>query len=150
MDQVAQNLCAPRLVAAGAVIPLHSIDDLGVAPAGNHRISNPPELVSVYRKVRVGPAGIDMTIETRLLSDGSLRAELVINNKTTIPRLYNCFFFPPAGSFAQQQVTVPAGKEVRRGINFRDGAKMIGKRFRVRAVEQKSKRVMNYEVTVTR
>jgi hypothetical protein len=112
--------------------------------------TNPPELVSVYRKVRVGPAGIDMTIETRLLSDGSLRAELVINNKTTIPRLYNCFFFPPAGSFAQQQVTVPAGKEVRRGINFRDGAKMIGKRFRVRAVEQKSKRVMNYEVTVTR
>ena len=45
--------------------------------------TNPPEIVSVYRKVRVGPAGIDMTIETRLLPDGRLRAELVINNKTT-------------------------------------------------------------------
>ncbi len=112
--------------------------------------TNPPEIVSVYRKVRVGPAGIDMTIETRLLSDGRLRAELVINNKTTTPRLYNCFFFPPAGSFEQQQVAVPAGKEVRRGINFRDGAEMLGKRFRVRAVEQRNKRVMNYEVTITR
>jgi len=80
--------------------------------------TNPPELVSVYRKVRVGPAGIDMTIQTRLLSDGRLRAELVINNKTTTSRLYNCFFFPPSGAFEQQQVAVPAGKEVRRGINF--------------------------------
>ncbi|MDB4730160.1 hypothetical protein OAF38_00100 [bacterium] len=112
--------------------------------------TNPPEIVSVYRKVRVGPAGIDMTIETRLLADGRLRAELVINNQTTTPRLYNCFFFPPAGSFEQQQVAVPAGKEVRRGINFRDGAEMIGKRFRVRAVEQRNKRVMNYGVTITR
>lgn len=112
--------------------------------------TNPPELVSVYRKVRVGPVGIDMTIETRMLQDGSLRAELVINNKTAIPRLYNCFFFPPAGSFEQRQISVPAGKEVRRGIDFRDGDDMIGKRFRVRAVEQKSKQVMNYEVTVTR
>ena len=112
--------------------------------------TSPPETVSVYRKVRVGPAGIEMDIETRLLSDGRLRAELVINNKTATPRLYNCFFFPPARSFEQQQVAVPAGKEVRRGINFRDGAEMMGKRFRVRAVEQSSKRVMNYEVTITR
>jgi len=112
--------------------------------------TNPPELVSVYRKVRVGPAGIDMTIQTRLLSDGRLRAELVINNKTTTSRLYNCFFFPPSGAFEQQQVAVPAGKEVRRGINFSDGANMIGKRFRVRAVEQRNRRVMNYEVTITR
>jgi len=111
--------------------------------------TNPPEIVSVYRKVRVGLAGIDMNIETRLLPDGRLRAELVINNQMTTPRLYNCFFFPPAESFEQQQVPVPAGKEVRRGINFRDGAEMIGKRFRVRAVEQNNKRVMNYEVTIT-
>ncbi|MAI71095.1 MAG: hypothetical protein CMM01_09310 [Rhodopirellula sp.] len=112
--------------------------------------TNPPELVSVYRKVQVGPAGIDMKIETRLLPDGRLRAELVINNKTKTPRLYNCFFFPPAGSFDQKQLAVPAGQEVRRGINLPDGAEMIGKRFRVRAVEQSDKRVMNYEVTITR
>ncbi len=112
--------------------------------------TNPPEIVSIYRKVRVGPAGIGMAIETRLLPDGSLRAELVLNNKTANPRLYNCFFFPPAGSFEQQQVAVPAGKEVRRAVNFPDGAEMIGKRFRVRAVEQSNKRVMNYEVLITR
>ena len=112
--------------------------------------TNPPELVSVFRQVRVGPEGIEMDLETRLLSDGRLRAELVIKNVTSTSRLYNCFFFPPTGAFKQQQVAVPAGEEVRRGINFRDGANMIGQRFRVRAVEQKSKRVMNYEVTITR
>lgn len=112
--------------------------------------TSPPETVSVYRKVRVGPTGIEMDVETRLLPDGRLRAELVINNKTATPKLYNCFFFPPAGAFEQQQVTIPAGEEVRRGINFRDGAEMVGKRFRVRAVEQKSKHVMNYEVMITR
>lgn len=112
--------------------------------------TDPPETVSVYRKVLVGPAGIDMKIETRLLPDGRLRAELVISNKTTTPRFYNCFFFPPVGAFDQKQLAVPAGKEVRRGINFSEGAEMIGKRFRVRAVEQSNKRVMNYEVTITR
>ena len=112
--------------------------------------TNPPELVSVYRQVRVGPEGIDMDVETRLLPDGRLRAELVIKNMTSTSHLYNCFFFPPSGAFEQQQVAVPAGEEVRRGINFNDGANMIGQRFRVRAVEQKNKRVMNYEVTITR
>ena len=112
--------------------------------------TNPPELVSVYRKVRVGPVGIDMGIETRLLPNGKLRAELVITNKTLETRRYDCFFFPPVGAFEQQQVAVPAGKEVRQGLNFSNGADMMGKRFRVRAVEQKSECVMNYEVTITR
>ena len=112
--------------------------------------TNPPELVSVYRKVRVGPVGIDMGIETRLLPNGQLRVELVITNKTLKTRRYNCLFFPPVGAFEQQQVAVPAGKEVRQGLNFSNGADMIGKRFRVRAVERKSERVMNYEVTITR
>ena len=112
--------------------------------------TNPPELVSVYRQVRVGPEGIDMDLETRLLPDGRLSAELVIKNMTSTSRLYDCFFFPPAGAFEQQQVAVPAGEEVRRGINFSDGANMSGQRFRIRAVEKKNKRVMNYEVTITR
>ena len=112
--------------------------------------TNPPETVTVYRKVRVGPKGIEMKLETRLLPNGDLRVELVVINTTTEPHSYNCLLFPPAGVFVQRQVVVPAGEEVHRRIDFRDGASMIGRRLRVRAVEQKQQRVMNYEVEINR
>ena len=112
--------------------------------------TNPPETVTVYRKVRVGPDGIEMKVETRLLPNGDLRVELVVINRTAETRFYNCLLFPPVGAFVQRQVAVPAGDEVRRRIDFKNGARMIGSRFRVRAVEQKQQRVMNYEVEIKR
>ena len=112
--------------------------------------TNPPELVSVYRKVRVGPRGIDMNLETRLLPNDRLKVDLIINNSTDTSRLYSCFFFPPVGAFERRQVSVPSGQEIRKSVIFDEGAAMLGQSFRVRAVEQKSKRVMNYEVTVKR
>ena len=112
--------------------------------------TNPPETVTVYRKVRVGPDGIEMKLETRLLPNGDLRVELVVINRTAETRFYNCLLFPPAGAFVQRQVAVPAGEEVRRRIDFMGGASMIGSRLRVRAVEQKQQRVMNYEVEIKR
>ena len=112
--------------------------------------TNPPELVSVYRKVRVGPRGIDMNLETRLLPNDRLKVDLIINNSADTSRLYSCFFFPPVGAFERRQVSVASGQEIRKSVIFDEGAAMLGQSFRVRAVEQKSKRVMNYEVTVKR
>ena len=112
--------------------------------------ANPPETVTVYRKVRVGPKGIEMKFETRLLPNGDQRVELVVITTTTEPHSCNCLLFPPAGVFVQRQVVVPAGEEVHRRIDFRDGVSMIGRRLRVRAVEQKQQRVMNYEVEINR
>ncbi len=111
----------------------------------------PPQLITVYRNVNVGPEGIKLNVTTRLLRNNELRVQIEMTNEGTRPQSYDCLLFPPPDRQYQRQfVTIKPGETIRREIYWPDGDRLIGQRMLLRAVEQDGRRVLNYAIDVTR
>ncbi|MFK8113366.1 MAG: hypothetical protein AB8B91_14270, partial [Rubripirellula sp.] len=111
----------------------------------------PPKLVTVYRKVQVGPDGLELKATTRLLPGGEIRVQIEFTNFSDIPQSYECMVFPPAGrQYKRRFMTIPPGETLRRDYYWPDGAELIGKKMLLRAIEQDGQRVLNYSIDVVR
>ncbi|MGI9473312.1 MAG: hypothetical protein ACR2NZ_17350, partial [Rubripirellula sp.] len=111
----------------------------------------PPKLITVYRKVNVGPEGLEMSVVTRLLPSGDLRVQIVIVNRGTRTQSYDCMLFPPPGrQYKRRFLTIPPGDSVSREIYWPNANQLIGQQMLLRAVEQDGRRVLNYAVDISR
>ncbi|MGI9471346.1 MAG: COG1470 family protein [Rubripirellula sp.] len=111
----------------------------------------PPKLITVYRKVNVGPEGLEMSVVTRLLPSGDLRVRIVIVNRGTRTQSYDCMLFPPPGrQYKRRFLTIPPWDSVSREIYWPNGNQLIGQQMLLRAVEQDGRRVLNYAVDISR
>lgn len=112
----------------------------------------PPKRITVYRKVNVGPEGLDLKVSTRLLRSGELRVQIELTNHTAQPQPYDCMLFPPPGNrqFQRRLLTVDPGETIKREIYWPDGKELLGKTMLLRAAQQNGQRVLNYPIDVTR
>jgi hypothetical protein len=111
----------------------------------------PPKIITVFRKVDVGPEGLDIVVTTRLLENGELRVQVELTNSSLMPQSYDCMLFPPPGrQYKRRFVTVAPGETERREFFWPNGADMMNQRMLLRAVEEDGNRVVNYPVDVIR
>lgn len=126
------------------------------ATVGTHRLpiefdfrTEPPQQITVYRDVVVGPKGLDLNITTRLDDNGELRVEIEMRNQFERARSYDCFLFP--GDDRQYQrslVTLQPGETVQRVFRCREGETLVGRKMLLRAAEREGPRVLNRIFTV--
>ncbi|WP_442509168.1 hypothetical protein SH528x_000720 [Novipirellula sp. SH528] len=111
----------------------------------------PPKKFVVYRELTVGPIGLQIETETRLLADNQLRVEVEMTNHSNITQAYDCMLFPKGGRQYQRRfITVKPGETVRREFYWNDAETLIGSTMLLRAGEQDGKRILNYEIPVRR
>ena len=113
--------------------------------------SNPPRRITVYRNVEVGPEGLTLKANTRLMRSGDLLVSIEIANRSNRAQAYDCMLFPPPGrQYLRRLVTIAAGESQRRDYFLENGAELIGKTLLLRAAEEDGDRVLNYEIIVRR
>ena len=111
----------------------------------------PPQVITVYKKLVVGPEGLDLDVATRLLDNGDLRVQIEMTNHAADTQSYDCRLFPSAERQYQRCfITIPPAETVRREIYWRSGSDLIGKRMLLRADEKDGPRVFNHSFEVTR
>jgi hypothetical protein len=109
----------------------------------------PPKRIIVYRRVTVGPEGIDIDTKTRLLNRDELQVQIELTNRTSQPKTFDCLLFPPPGrQFQDGVITVAPGATVRRDFFWPDAKSFLGKQMTMRAVEQDGPRVINYRFKI--
>ena len=114
-------------------------------------LSTPPKQITVYRKLRVGPDGLDVHVTTRLVNGSELRVRVEITNKSDDAQSYDCLLFPGEGRQYQRRfVTIRPRETVERSFAWPDAAELVGKPILLRAVEHDGRRVLNYEVVARR
>lgn len=105
----------------------------------------PPKRIIVYRRVTVGPEGVDIDTKTRLLIRDELQVQIEMTNRTSQPKAFDCLLFPPPGrQFQERVITVAPGATVRRNFFWSDAKSLVGKEMTMRAVEQDGPQVINY------
>ncbi len=110
-----------------------------------------PKLITVYRKIKVGPEGLDLKVTTRLLQSGELRVQIELTNHSARQQPYDCMLFPPPGrQYQRRLLTVEPGETIKREFYWPDGDQLVGKTMLLRAAEQDGQRVLNYLIDVTR
>jgi hypothetical protein len=113
--------------------------------------SVPPKRITVYRRVDVGPEGLELKVDTRLTPQGPLRVQIEMTNSSDRVQSYDCMLFPDATRQYQRRfITIEPRQTVRNEIYWADGADLVGGKMLLRAVEQDGRRVVNYEIDVTR
>ncbi|MCG8649835.1 MAG: hypothetical protein MI861_08380, partial [Pirellulales bacterium] len=114
--------------------------------------SVPPKRFTVYRPIHIGPAGLELKVTTKLVGGSDLRVRIEMTNRSPHPHTYDCLLFPPPGRQYQRRpsITIQPGETVQRDIFWRRGDELIGQKMFLRAVEQDGRRVVNYEINVTR
>ncbi|GAA5507217.1 NEW3 domain-containing protein [Novipirellula caenicola] len=113
--------------------------------------SIPSKKFTVYRDLTVGPIGLRIETETRLLADNQLRVEIEMTNDSNVTQAYDCMLFPQGGRQYQRRfITVKPGETVRREFYWDDAESLLGKTMLLRAGEQDGKRILNYEIPVRR
>ncbi len=113
--------------------------------------TTPPQVITVYKKVTVGPEGLDLDVTTRLTSNGDLRVQIEMTNHAADVQSYDCMLFPSADlQYQRCFVTILPGQTVRREIYWRNGAELVGKRMLLRADEEDGPRVFNHSFEVNR
>lgn len=111
----------------------------------------PPKLITVYRKVQVGPDGLEVKAVTRLLRGGELRVEIELINRGATALSYECMLWPPAKrQYKRRFIKIEPGQTMRREFYWPDGAELIGQKMLLRAIEQNGQRVLNYSIDITR
>ena len=111
----------------------------------------PPKMITVHRKVKVGPEGLDLKVTTRLLRNGELRVQVELTNHASRPQPYDCMLFPPPGrQYQRRLLTVQPGQTITRQFYWPDGEQLVGKMMLLRAAEQDGQRVLNYAIDVMR
>jgi hypothetical protein len=113
--------------------------------------TDPPNIITVYRDIKVGPEGLDLAVTTKLLPSGDVHITIEFTNRGTRSHSYDCILFPPPGRQYQRQVIpIQPGETVSRVIRWPNGADLIGKRMLLRAVELDGRRALNYAIDVSR
>ena len=113
--------------------------------------STPEKQITVYRKVQVGPEGLTLTANTRLMRSGDLLVSIEMVNRSLRTQAYDCMLFPPPGrQYMRRLVTIGPGETVRRDYYLENGSELIGKKMLLRAAEEDGERVLNYEIRVRR
>ena len=111
----------------------------------------PPKTFTTYRKVGVGPLGLEMNVTTRLLANNDLRVDIELTNNGLREQSYDCMMFAtPDRQYQRQFIIVRPGETVRRAMHWIDGDQLIGKRMLLRADEQDGPRMLNFPFTATR
>lgn len=111
----------------------------------------PPQAITVYKKITVGPKGLDLDVKTKLMPNGDLRVQIEMTNHTEKSLAYDCMLFPSAQRQYQRCfLTLDPGQTVHRTISWREGADLVGTRMLLRADEKDGPRVFNHSFEVTR
>lgn len=111
----------------------------------------PAKKFTVYRELTVGPIGLRIETETRLLAGNQLRVEIEMTNDSGVTQAYDCMLFPQGGRQYQRRfITVKPGETVRREFYWDDAESLLGSTMLLRAGEQDGKRILNYEIPVRR
>ncbi len=112
--------------------------------------TNPPQELTVYRDLHVGPEGLEIRLHTRLLDNGDLEVRLEMTNESDSRQAYDCLLFPGQGRrFERRMVSLDAGETIVRLFYLPDGEKLVGQSILLRASEQDGRRVLNYSEVVT-
>ena len=112
----------------------------------------PPKQLTVYRRVNVGPQGLDLNVNTQLSPRGELKVQIEMTNRSSRKQSYDCMLFPPQGSQSQYQrrfITIQPGEMIRKEIIWQQGESLVGGKMLLRAVEQDGRRVVNHAFDVT-
>tara|TARA_R110002049_G_scaffold285698_1_gene466772 strand:+ start:194744 stop:197689 length:2946 start_codon:yes stop_codon:yes gene_type:complete len=113
--------------------------------------SKPAKSITVYRKVEVGPDGLTIKANTRLMPNGDLMVSVEMVNRSPRSQAYDCMLFPPPGrQYMRRLITIRPGESARRDYLLNNGAELIGKKLLLRAAEEDGDRVLNYEIDVRR
>ena len=104
----------------------------------------PPRKITVYRKVRVGPEGLDVKITTRLFPSGELQVRIQMINHSNVTQSYNALLFAPGRQYHSTFLTIKGNETLHKDIYFADGEELVGRRMTLRAIEQDGNRVLNY------
>ena len=111
----------------------------------------PPKVITVYKRVRIGPQGLDLRITTRMMDRGDLRVRIEITNRTQTQQSYDCLLFPEANRQHKTTfVSIAPGQTSRKEIYWPRGDELIGKRMLLRADQQNGPRVFNHSFEVSR
>ncbi len=110
----------------------------------------PPKRFTVYRTVGVGPAGLALKVNTRLVPNGNMRVQIEITNRSQRTLAYDCKIFPPLRQYQRRFITARPGESIRRDIYLPNGEDLVGGKMLLRAVEQDGRRILNYTVDVRR
>ncbi|MEM9587834.1 MAG: hypothetical protein AAGA03_11195, partial [Planctomycetota bacterium] len=108
----------------------------------------PPQAITVYRSLRVGPSGLDIRVTTRLVG-GMLQAEVLMTSRSESPQSYDCMMLAPGSGrlYKQHFITLLPGESVKRIFSWDQGEPLVGRQLWLKAVEQDGQRVLNYTVT---
>ena len=110
----------------------------------------PPRTITVQRKLKVGPADMELKITPRLLGTIML-VQLEFTNTSTRRLSYRCHLFPQNGRQDERlRVSIDPGKTVKQYFRLANGEELIGKTMWLRAIEQDTQRILNYRVTGSR
>jgi len=110
--------------------------------------TQPPRKFAIARPIHVGPEGLDLEINTRLVKD-ELLVDLTMVNQTDKPQKYDCMLFPPGGrQYQRRQIVLPPRATIKRTFPWPDGKSLVGKEMLLRAVEQDGDRVLNQVVII--
>lgn len=113
--------------------------------------TDPPQSITVHRRMSVGPTGLTITASTKLLRNGELRILMEMTNLSGREQSYDCLLFPPPGrQYQMRYITIPPGETATREFYWPQGAELIGKRMLLRAVEQDGNRILNYPIELVR
>jgi hypothetical protein len=113
--------------------------------------TQPPRVITVHKRIRVGPEGLGLDVRTHLHESGELRVQLEMTNHTRETQSYDCLLFPAAQRQYQRCfMMVPAGQTVRRTVHWPNGEELVGKRMLLRADEKRGPRVFNHSFETTR
>ena len=70
----------------------------------------PPQLITVYRQINVGPDGLHVKVTTRLLSNGQLRVQIEMTNRSPRLQAYNTQLFAPGRQYESRFIQIQPGE----------------------------------------
>lgn len=109
--------------------------------------TTPPQEITVYRQIQIGPQGLDIQVRTRLLPGGDLELRLQMTNESDEDLAYDCLVFPgPGRQYDRRIVGIEAGQTEVRLFRWADGRSLIGGTILIRATERDGRRVLNYAI----
>lgn len=109
--------------------------------------TSPPQEITVYRQIQIGPQGLEIQVRTRLLPGGDLELRLQMTNESDEDLAYDCLVFPgPGRQYDRRIVGIDAGKTETRFFRWPDGQSLIGGTILIRATERDGRRVLNYAI----
>lgn len=106
--------------------------------------TTPPREITVHRRLRIGPEGLELDAESRMRGSEMI-IQLEVTNSSPRPFTYQFFLFPREGRKDERRtVTVTPGKTVKTFFSLPNAEDLLGKPMLLHAREQDADRVLNY------